>query len=581
MKNFKRILAAVLAMSMLLTGCSNSTDDSSSSTDSSSSSSSSTDSSSDDSTSTDDSIFTESGYPVVQEGEEYTISVFARYRIGVDSYEYADSAMTQWFTDTTGISIEWTAVADADRATQLNLMLASGEYTDVILEGYFTASEQYVYGTEQGILADISEYIYDGETAPNLQAAFEEYSDVYINSAEMPDGEIYSIGIFGVVEVNYTPYKLWINQTWLDNLGLDNPTTTEEYYEVLTAFKEQDANGNGDPDDEIPLTGSTNGWNTDPKIFFINSFVPYNPGSNYFYADDDDTLHYAKTDDGLKEALIYLNTLVEEGLLDELAFSQDNDSLKAIANASGDNVIGSVPGGYTQSVFNFGETNIYEYVAVEPLEGPDGAKYAATAGESTSGVFSITTSCEYPEAVMRAFDLFYTEEGLFWSIYGVEGIDWVYADEGLTNYLGEPAYVEVLTAASERDNRSWNQLGSFSRSSNSEYSEIEAVDMSDPESLTSLAASLSLYNAELYSPYKYDSSTLVQASALIFDADDTVTVANYLTALDNYSATMIASFIVGDIDIEEEWDNYVAQMEAYGSLEYTALYQAAYDVYIG
>ena len=33
------------------------------------------------------------------------------------------------------------------------------------------------------------------------------------------------------------------------------PQTTDELFDVLTAFKEQDANGNGDPNDEIPLAG--------------------------------------------------------------------------------------------------------------------------------------------------------------------------------------------------------------------------------------------------------------------------------------------------------------------------------------
>ena len=46
-----------------------------------------------------------------------------------------------------------------------------------------------------------------------------------------------------------TKYRAWINQTWLDNLGLEMPTTPEELYTVLKAFKEQDANGNGDPGD--------------------------------------------------------------------------------------------------------------------------------------------------------------------------------------------------------------------------------------------------------------------------------------------------------------------------------------------
>lgn len=50
-----------------------------------------------------------------------------------------------------------------------------------------------------------------------------------------------------------TPF---INKAWLDRLGMEMPTTVDEWYEVLKAFKEQGANGNGDPNDEIPLTGS-------------------------------------------------------------------------------------------------------------------------------------------------------------------------------------------------------------------------------------------------------------------------------------------------------------------------------------
>ena len=43
----------------------------------------------------------------------------------------------------------------------------------------------------------------------------------------------------------------------MKNVGLETPATIDELYEVLVAFKEQDANGNGDPNDEIPWSG---GW---------------------------------------------------------------------------------------------------------------------------------------------------------------------------------------------------------------------------------------------------------------------------------------------------------------------------------
>ena len=48
------------------------------------------------------------------------------------------------------------------------------------------------------------------------------------------------------------PYRMYINQKWLDNLGLDMPTTTDELRDVLQAFREKDPNGNGQTD-EIPL----------------------------------------------------------------------------------------------------------------------------------------------------------------------------------------------------------------------------------------------------------------------------------------------------------------------------------------
>ena len=70
-----------------------------------------------------------------------------------------------------------------------------------------------------------------------------------------PDGHIYTLPGKKPLRPKGcdTPF---INKAWLDRLGLEMPTTVDEWYEVLKAFKEQDANGNGDPNDEIPLTGS-------------------------------------------------------------------------------------------------------------------------------------------------------------------------------------------------------------------------------------------------------------------------------------------------------------------------------------
>ena len=54
-----------------------------------------------------------------------------------------------------------------------------------------------------------------------------------------PDGNMYSLQSHNPAVHTTMPYKMWINTVWLDNLGLEMPTTTEEFYEVLKAFKEK------------------------------------------------------------------------------------------------------------------------------------------------------------------------------------------------------------------------------------------------------------------------------------------------------------------------------------------------------
>ena len=84
----------------------------------------------------------------------------------------------------------------------------------------------------------------------------EEYPDIR-KGLTMPDGNIYSLPSF------YDPALLsmligtpiWINQEWLDQLGMKEPQTTEEFYAYLKAVKETDLNGNG-KHDEIPFASA-------------------------------------------------------------------------------------------------------------------------------------------------------------------------------------------------------------------------------------------------------------------------------------------------------------------------------------
>ena len=90
-------------------------------------------------------------------------------------------------------------------------------------------------------------------------------------------------------------------QEVVDNLGLNMPTTTEEFYEVMKAFKEKDANGNGDPNDEIPLSTVTSGAGTQLDGFLMNPFQ-LTSETNKLYVDNG-KVTFAPAQEGYKEGL--------------------------------------------------------------------------------------------------------------------------------------------------------------------------------------------------------------------------------------------------------------------------------------
>ena len=87
---------------------------------------------------------------------------------------------------------------------------------------------------------------------PNLKAAFEADPD-FRNICLAADGKIYTLPKNLPCRPN-VGLQFFLNRDWLDRLGLEMPDTLDELTEVLRAFKNEDANGNGDPNDEIPVS---------------------------------------------------------------------------------------------------------------------------------------------------------------------------------------------------------------------------------------------------------------------------------------------------------------------------------------
>ena len=205
----------------------------------------------------------ESMFPVVE--EPITLSMCM-----LRSASSADDPQDLWFFryygQMTNVNWEITEIDSAAWADMKNIMLASDDYPDVFYGPTFTSDELLKYGQE-GIFIDLKDYIY--EYADNMKKLFEVVPEAEAGMYA-PDGNIYSLVYFEPQPEDWYPANclgfMQINRTWLKNLGLEMPSTLDELYNVLLAFKEQDANGNGDPNDEIPWLSTKNSGGSEPLI---------------------------------------------------------------------------------------------------------------------------------------------------------------------------------------------------------------------------------------------------------------------------------------------------------------------------
>ncbi len=517
-------------------------------------------------------------FPIVI-GEPVTLSVFTTPHLDNNTEFSSDvNAFTAWFEEKLNVKFDWTIASKADKEAKQNIMFNSDDYQDIIFDTEWDGATQYAYG-EQGYLIPLNDYMENESYYYDIfiEAGYEEGSidDAQMSSLVMPDGNIYSAPKFSQAFHSLYASRMYIYQPWLDAVGMDMPTTTDEYYEVLKAFATQDPNGNGEAD-EIPLAGAVvQGWNTDPIEFIMNSFQYHqiDDASRTFIEDGQVVLNYMT--DEFKAGLEYMAMLAEEGLYLKETYTQDNNALKSLATQEVQ-LVGSVPAG-SWGVFSVAssgnEGDWLNYVPMAPLEGPEGVQYAKYYAPNPLAQAHITDACEYPLTAWRVIDAMYDKEVSLNALNGLQSEGyWDYAEEGQVGLDGSPATHYTTFTESDADNSAtnfaWSQISPAQTFPG--YHTGQAVK-GDPE----MDLEGKLYKAgELYAPYQPEDGVVMPK--LIFNIDDSKLVIDYQTSINDYVDSAIATF-VRDGGVEEGWDAYIATLESMGANELQSLYQKAYE----
>ncbi|GAB4436523.1 MAG: ABC transporter substrate-binding protein [Chloroflexi bacterium OHK40] len=476
-----------------------------------------------------------------------------------------------------GIQFEFqTTTYDGTSARETRqISLASGDYPDAYMlipwVDQFSQTELIRYG-QQGVLLPLNDLI--AQHAPNIQAALDEYP-YFRAMATAPDGKIYGLPQLSECYHCSFPNKVWINTKWLDQLGLEMPTTTEEFRQVLTAFKEQDPNGNGQAD-EVAFSGSTEEYGVRPLPFLMNGFI-YNDDRTYLLLNGG-KVDIAATKDGWREGLAYAKSLYDAGLIDPGAFTQNAEALRQIGNNADVQLLGAAAGMHPAIFVGIGSDAPYgsDYNPLPPLEGPN-ARFATYNYPIAPGATFALTNKASPEvqvAAIRLVDYMFTQEGQIRAHFGEEGVDWRRPEPGdVANEEGvEPILAAIPLEEGETPrNTSWGAVAQYFQPKAFRDAWVQSTDIYASVGYERrLQEATNLYNGN--QPAEVFPHWAIWIDPAV--ADEVATLRTNITDYINQNALQ---FVTGTRDLDTEWDAYVAELEQLGLPRYLELMQQAYD----
>lgn len=477
---------------------------------------------------------------------------------------------TAWFEKQTGVKVQFQEVLITDSTgaqdlTKINAMLSSGDLPDAFMGIPFSSAQVSLYG-QQGTFIALDDLI--AHSAPGTQQAMKDYPDLKSLKVST-DGKLYQmLGVNDCFHCRSSNGRAWINQDYLDAVGMKMPESTDELRQVLLEFKNKNpSKKNG----FIPFAAGVDNA-LDP--FFMQPFL-YTSGDSAsgggWLRLNSGKVEFAPALDQWREALRYLRQLNKDGTLTPQVFSMSSTELTTAGNKS---LLGFARVYWWGSMFNpvtlDKNAPWRRYVAVPPLKGPDGTRIAQWDyyGFTTSALV-ITNACKDPDTLVRWSDAQMNLQAIEWMYDGVEGKNWHWGDKGAKGIDGEQAlWTDVQWPAPA--GQSWNQYATMYRSL--DYRGGQQVDPKAPTFEAGLYAA-----GKTYEPFAEPKE--MQLPPLIIPDESASQVADAATAISQAVKQGMSNFALGKKDIESDgdWKAYVDQFDRMNLKSYLDIYQKAYD----
>ncbi|MDR1444035.1 MAG: hypothetical protein LBI94_04080 [Treponema sp.] len=449
---------------------------------------------------------------------------------------------------------------------QKNIMLNTGNYPDAI-GGWLLNDNDIMTLSGEGAIIPLESYI---ANTVNIKEALDRPG--IRQSMTLPDGHIYSPPY--VVEEPIVSFSPWINQVWLDQLGLKMPTTTDEFRQVLIAFRDRIPAVNGQQ--IIPFSGDPNNLNlgTLAGWFGVNaSGAGINAG---YFSVINGQIESTIIRPEYREFIKWFAGLYKEGLVDRELYTQNLETWKAkgkqglygssIAYGTGDYVAEIEP-----SIIDTDPSkNWYGYTPIPVLRAP-GVTNPVFRNNNNGMTLFRTQFAITDKAQAKAQRIIDWLDRIYDPIHSTEcdagpmGKTW-----NLTNLEnGTQYWLPVNTTSWNQDERDMNGWGGYSIPSLPKFRRPNWKEQPKP-GYENEYKDKEVRDA-LYKPF-LEKEVMPQ---LWLTAANARRAADLQTAVSDYVVQKQAEWVSGQADIDREWDTYVAQLNRLGLQELLQLKRGA------
>ena len=459
------------------------------------------------------------------------------------SYYYADA-----LEEATGIHVNWIGSSSNPQATSeaANLLIISGEYPDVWRVNWVTHPGGPTGALNDELILNLNEY---QEYCPNLFAYYDARPDVkklVVND----DGDMYCFPYMIETDADGTwGLGAGFRTDWLEEAGLDLPSTVAEWTEALQAFKDM---GKGGLSFEARWL-----WLENAAANLSNAY-----DTVYGFYIRDGQVQYGVLDEGYKAFIQQLADWYAAGLLDPDFASVDKSTVKAKWANSEYGAVMMHSGDIENGIIANEGGDPFECDTVPPMvmnEG-DPIEFGHFNAKFNGGFMHSVAPGENQEIALRWCDYLYSDAGRKLTSFGTEGITWEADENG--NWKN---FTDLVMNNTETTDSPSTIVYKFGWKTNWGYAQMEEVrDFFNSDFVNKANADW----ASNMTAHYYPTVTHTEEEADI--------VANTYSDIETFVQEGIMRFILGT-DSMDNWDSFTEQIRSLGIDEVIAAKQAAYD----